>query len=100
MTNEYNILNGLKYFELRCNKINGNYNLQLDNSNRTVGTNVLALLRLKSFVFLGGKQYHDGNDFTPKRRIETSYFNSLTFTLSGNNGNPVGEVFLELILSP
>ena len=78
-----------KHSVLRCNEINGSYNLIGDENHRIVGTNVLALLGLQSFVFVGGSQYHDGNDFTPKKLIETSYFNNLTFTLGGNNGKPV-----------
>lgn len=99
MTNECNILNGLQYFVLRCNEINGSFNLREDEEHRVIETNTLALFGLHSFVFVGGTQYHDGNDFTPKKLIDRTYFNELTFTLSGNNGKPVGEVFLELILA-
>ena len=66
---------------------------------RSTATNILGLMGIKSFVFVGGTQYHDGNDFSSKELIETSYFDSLTFSLSGNNSKPVREVFVELLLA-
>ena len=93
------ILNGLKYFTVICNQINGNTNLRSDENQRSIGTNILGLRGVKSFVFIGGTQYHDGNDFSSKELIETSYFNDLTFSLSGNNSKAVGEVFIELLLA-
>ena len=93
------ILNGLKYFTVRCNQINGSTNLRSDENQRSVGTNISGLMGIKSFVFIGGTQYHDGNDFSSKDLIETSYFNDLTFSLSGNNSKAVGEVFIELLLA-
>ena len=99
MANTCDILNGLKYFVLRCKEINGSKNLTENESKRLVETDILGLMGIKSFVFLGGSQYHDGNDFIQKERIETAFFNNLTFSLSGNNDKPVGEVFSELLLS-
>ena len=93
-----NILNGLKYFVVRCNQINGSTNLRSDESKRSVSTNTLGIMGIKSFSFVGGTQYHDGNDFSAKDLITTSYFNDLTFSLSGNNNKDVEEVFLELLL--
>ena len=99
------ILNGLKYFTVQCNEINGSTNLCSDEASaqgneyqRSTTTNILGLMGIKSFVFIGGMQYHDGNNFSSKELIETSYFNSLTFSLSRNN-KPVGEVFVELLLA-
>ena len=93
------ILNGLKYFTVRCNQINGSTNLRADENQRSVGINILGLMGIKSFVFIEGTQYHDENDFSVKELIDTSYFNDLTFTLSGNNSKPVEEVFVELLLT-
>ena len=93
------ILNGLKYFVVRCNQINGSNNLRSDENQRSIATNTLGIMRIHSFVFIGGTQYHDGNDFSYKDLIITSYFNDLTFSLSGNNNKDVGEVFLELLLA-
>ena len=94
------MLNGLKYFVVRCNEINVSFNLRADEKLRAVPTNILGLMGIKSFVFIGGTQYNDQNDFTAKRVIDRTYFNELTFTPSGNNSKEVGEVFLELMLSP
>ena len=80
-------------------KLKGSTNLRSDENQRSVATNILSLMGIKSFVFVGGTQYHDGNDFSSKELIETSYFNSLSFSLSGNNSKPVGEVFVELLLA-
>ena len=93
------VLNGLKYFTVRCNEINGSSNLRSDENRRSIGTNILGLMGVKSFVFVGGTQYHDGNDFSPKELIETSCFNALTFSLSGNNNKHVGEVLIKLLLA-
>ena len=90
---------GLKYFVLRCEQINGSTNLRSDENLRSVPTNILGLMGIKSFSFVGGTQYHDGNDFTTKEIINTSFLNELTFTLSGNNSKDVGEVFLELLIA-
>ena len=100
MDNPCDMLSGLKYFVVRCDEINGSFNQRSDENSRSVPTNILGLMGIKSFVFIGGTQYHDQNDFTAKRVIDTSYFNELTFTLSGNNSKDVGKVFLELMLSP
>ena len=94
-----NVLNGLKYFVVRCNQINGSTNLRSDEEQRSVATNTLGIMGIKTFSFVGGTQYHDGNDFSAKELIYTSYLNDLTFTLSGNNGKDVWEVFLELLLA-
>ena len=94
-----NILNGLKYFVVRCNQINGSTNLRSDENERSVATNTLGIMGIKTFSFVGGTQYHDGNDFSAKELILTSYFNDLTFSLSGNNNKDVGEVFLELLIN-
>ena len=83
---------------MRCNELNGNSNLRSDENRRSIGTNIFGLIDVKSFVFVGGTQYHDGNDFCAKELMDTSYFNSLTFSLSGNNNKPVGEVFVELLM--
>ena len=69
------ILNGLKYFTVRCNEINGSSNLRSDENQRSIRTNILGIMGVKSFVFMGGTQYHDGNDFSPKYLVETAYFN-------------------------
>ena len=81
-----------------CKELNNEVNLKCNQNNRTVSSDTLALLGLKSFVMVGGTQYHDANDFSIKELAHTSYFNSLTFTLSGNNGEKVGEVFVELLM--
>ena len=94
-----NISNGLKYFVVRCNQINESTNLRSDENERSVSTNTLGIMGIKSFSFVGGTQYHDANEFSAKELIDTSYFNDLTFSLSGNNGKDVGEVFLELLLA-
>ena len=94
------LLNGLKYFIVRCDDINGEFNQRADGELRVVPTNILGIMGIKSFVFNGGTQYHDQNDFTVKRVIDRNYYNQLTFTLSGNNSKDVGQVFLELMLSP
>ena len=94
------ILNGLKYFVVRCDEINGEFNKRADEHLRMVPTNIFGIMGIKSFVFNGGTQYHDQNDFTPKRVIDRNYYNQLTFTLSGNNSKNVGEVFLELMIFP
>ena len=94
-----NILNGLKYFVVRCNQINGSTNLRSEENERSVATNTLGIMGIKTFSFMGGTQYHDGNDFSAKELINTSYFNDLTFSLSGNNNKDVGKVFLELLLA-
>ena len=99
LANLSDILNGLKYFTVRCNQINGSTNLRSDENQRSISTNILGLMGIKSFVFIGGTQYHDGNYFSAKELIDTSYFNDLTFTLSGNNNMPVGEVFIELLIA-
>ena len=94
-----NILNGLKYLTVRCDEINGSTNLRSDKNFRSVPTNTLGILGIKTFSFVGGTQYHDASDFTAKELIFKSYFNDLTFSLSGNNSKDVGEVFLELLLA-
>ena len=94
-----NILNGLKYYVVRCDEINGSTNQRSDENSRSVPTNTLGIFGIKTFSFVGGTQYHDGNDFTPKELIMSSYFNDLTFSLSGNNNKNVGEVFLELLIN-
>ena len=99
LANPCNILNGLKYFVVRCDQINGSSNLRADEEERMVPTNTLGIMGNKTFSFVGGTQYHDGDDFSCKELITTSYFNDLTFTLSGNNNNNVGEVFLELLIN-
>ena len=106
LANPCNILNGLKYFVVRCDQINGSTNLRFDDSvsprheqQRMVPTNTLGIMGIKTFSFVGGTQYHDGDDFSCKDLITTSYFNDLTFTLSGNNNKDVGEVFLELLIN-
>ena len=96
----YDMLSGLKYFVVRCDEINGEFNQRADEKHRSVSTNILGLMGIKSFVFNGGTQYHDQNDFTAKRVIDRNYYNGLSFTLSGNNNKDVGQVFLELMLSP
>ena len=93
-----NVLNGLKYFVIECKELNNKLNLRCDHNTRTVDANTLALQGLQSFVMVGGTQYHDANDFSVKELVNTSYFNSLTFTLRGNNGEKVGEVFLDLLM--
>ena len=93
------ILNGLKYFVVCCNQINASNSLRSDENQRSVPTNTLGIVGIQSFVFIGGTQYHDGNDFSCKDLINTSYFNDLTFSLSGNNNKDVGEEFLELLLA-
>ena len=99
LANPCNILNGLRYFEVRCDQINGSNNLRSDEEKRMVPTNTLGIMGIKTFSFVGGTQYHDGNDFSTKKLTTTSYFNDLTFTLSGNNNKDVGEVFLELLIN-
>ena len=99
LANPCNILNGLKYFVVRCDQINGSNNLRSDEEKRMVSTNTLGIMGIKTFSFVGGTQYHDGDDFSCKELINTSYFNDLTFTLSGNNNKDVGEVFLELLIN-
>ena len=102
-----NILNGLKYFIVRCDQINGSTNLRMDEKGRSqrsdgqwaISTNTLGIMGIKTFSFVGGTQYHDGDDFSCKELISTSYFNDLTFNLSGNNNKDVGEVFLELLIN-
>ena len=94
-----NILNGLKYFVVRCNQINGSTNLRSDEENRLVPTNTLGIMAIKSFSFVGGTSYYDENDFSTKDLTTTSYFNDLTFSLSGNNSKDVGEIFLELLIN-
>ena len=94
-----NILNGLEYFVVRCDQINGSTNLRMDEKGRSVSTNTLGIMGIKTFSFVGGTQYHDGDDFTCKELISTSYFNDLTFTLSGNTNKDIGEVFLELLIN-
>ena len=83
---------------IECKELNKELNLNCNQNLKTVGSNIPALLGLQSFVMVGGTQYHDANDFTVKELVNTSYFNSLTFTLRGNNGEKVGEVFLELLM--
>ena len=99
LANPCDILNGLKYFVVRCDQINGSTNLRMDEKGRSISTNTLGIMGIKTFSFVGGTQYHDGDDFSCKELISTSYFNDLTFTLSGNNNKDVGEVFLELLLN-
>ena len=94
------MLSGLKYFIVRCDEINGEFNQRADEEQRMVPTNILGIMGIKSFVFNGGTQYHDQNDFTAKKVVDRNYYNQLTFTLSGNNSKDVGEVFLELMISP
>ena len=84
---------------VRCDQISGSTNLRSDEEFRSVPTNTLGILGIKTFSFVGGTQYHDGDDFSCKDLITTSYFNDLTFTLSGDNNKDVGEVFLELLLN-
>ena len=84
---------------IECKELNNKLNLRCNQNAKTVGSNTLALLGLQSFVMVGGTQYHDANDFSVKELVYTSYFNSLTFTLRGNNGEKVGEIFLELRLT-
>ena len=93
------MLNGLKYFVVRCNDINGEFNQRADERDRSVSTNILGIMGIKTFVFNGGTQYHDQNDFSMKRLIDRNFHHKLTFSLSGNNGKDVGEVFLELMLT-
>ena len=99
LANPCNILNGLKYFVVRCDQINGSNNFRSDEKGRSVPTNTLGIMGIKTFSFVGGTQYHDGDDFSCKDLITTSYFNDLTFNLSGNNNTDVGEVFLELLIN-
>ena len=98
LSNKCDMLNGLKYFVVRCDEISGSFNQRADEKFRSVPTNILGLMGIKSFVFIGGTQYHDQNDFTAKKLIDNNFRNDLTFTLSGNNSKNVGEVFLELML--
>ena len=100
LDNKCDMLNGLKYFVVRCDDINGEFNQRTDEEQRMVPTNIFGIMGIKSFVFNGGTQYHDQNDFTAKKVVDRNYYNQLTFTLSGNNSKDVGEVFLELMLSP
>ena len=100
LDNPCDLLNGLKYFVVSCDEINGEFNQRSDEEQRMVPTNILGIMGIKSFVFLGGTQYHDQNDFTAKKVVDRNYYNQLTFTLSGNNSKDVGEVFLELMISP
>ena len=99
LANPCDILNGLKYFVVRCDQINGSTNLRMDEKGRSISTKTLGIMGIKTFSFVGGTQYHDGDDFSCKELISTSYFNDLTFTLSGNNNKDVGEVFLELLIN-
>ena len=99
LANPCNILKGLKYFVVRCDQINGSTNQRSDENSHSVPTNTLGIMGIKTFSFVGGTQYHDGDDFSCKDLITTSYFNDLTFTLSGNNNKDVGEVFLELLIN-
>ena len=98
LANPCDILNGLKYYEIRCNKINRAVNLKGKSNEFAVGTNVLGILNIKSFNFVGGTQYHDVDEFCAKESIHTAFFNSLSFNLFGNNGQAVGEAFVELLL--
>ena len=83
---------------IECKELNNELNLRCDHNSKTVGSNTLALLGIQSFVMVGGTQYHDAYDFSVKELVNTSYFNSLTFTLRGNNGEKVGEVFVKLLM--
>ena len=74
-------------------------NLRMDEKNRSVSTNTSGIMGIKTFSFVGGTQYHEEDDFSCKDLITTSYFNDLTFTLSGNNNKDIGEVFLELLIN-
>ena len=98
LANQCDMLNGLKYFVLRCDEVCGYLNQRVDEKFRSVSTDILGLMEIKSFVFIGGAQYHDQNDFTAKRLNDETFFNELTFSLSGNNSKDVGEVFLEIVL--
>ena len=93
------ILNGLKYFKINCNEINRDVNLKGEPNEYVIGTNTLDILNIKSFSFIGVTQYHDADEFCVKELIHTAFFNSLNFTLEGNNGQPVGEAFVELLLT-
>ena len=93
------ILNGLKYYKIKCNKINREVNLKERPNAFVVGTNTLGILNIKSFSFAGGTQYHDADKYCVKELINTAFFNSLNFTLEGNNGQAIGEVFIELLLT-
>ena len=98
LANPCDILNGLKYYTIKCNKINREVNLQGKSNAFAVGTNILGLLNIKSFNFVGGTQYHDADVFCIKELISTAFFNSLSFNVLGNNGEAVGEAFVELLL--
>ena len=84
---------------MRCDQINGSTNLRSDEEKRMVPTNTMGIMGIKTFSFVEGTQYHDGDDFSCKQLILTPYFNDLTFTLSGNNNKDVGEVFMELLIN-
>lgn len=100
------ILNGLHYAIL-CNEINREINLRANtntggnapDATLCVGTNILGLLDIKSFQFIGGTQFHDSDEFTTKELMNTMFYNSLSFLLVGNNLKPFGEAFVELILT-
>ena len=88
------ILKGLKYFKTNCNEISRYENLKGEPNDYVVRTNTLGILNIKSFNFVGGTQYHDADKFCVKELIHTAFFNSLNFTLEGNNGQPIGEAFV------
>ena len=66
---------------MRCNQINGSTNLRSDENGRSISTNTLGIMGIKSFSFIGGTQYHDENDFSAKELTDTSYLKLTTLHL-------------------
>ena len=91
MADPCDILDWLKYYTIRCKEINRETSQKNDFNTRSIGSTILGILNIKSVNFVGGTQYHDADEFCVKELINTAFFNSLSFTLDGNNGEPVGE---------
>ena len=71
MADPCDILDGLKYYVIKCNEINRETNQKSDFNTRSIGSTILGILNIKSFNFIGGTQYHDVEEFCAKDLINT-----------------------------
>ena len=90
-----NILNGLEYIKIICDKINGEFNLYNDEG-LLKESNILCMLEIGSVDLLGGTQSFLGVDARARLKGKTNFLN---LSLLGNNNEPVGEALLEFYLT-
>ena len=77
---------------VRCDQINGSTNQRSDENGRSVSTNTLGIMGIKTFSFVGGTQYHDGDDFSCVAPQRLALGNSEVYfgiDINKNGGNNV-----------